>query len=93
MPTLVEIGPSNTSHILCIYIYYVYIYTMYIYIYSSYDKRIQQKQSAQYRRHRAITVKVTLTSAHCTTCEFKCNFKYVYVYIYNTAVLIKICRF
>ena len=39
----------------------------YIYIHSSYDERIQRKQSAQYRKRRAITVKVTLTSARCDT--------------------------
>ena len=38
-----------------------------IYIYSSYDEWIQRKQSAQYRRRRAITVKVALTSARCDT--------------------------
>ena len=45
-------------------IYIIYIYT---YIYSSYDETIQRKQSAQYRKRRAITVKVTLTSARCDT--------------------------
>ena len=45
---------------------YIYIY-MYICIYSSYDETIQRKQSAQYRKRRAITVKVTLTSARCDT--------------------------
>ena len=40
---------------------YTYI-NIYIYIHSSYDKRIQRKQSAQYRKRRAITVKVALTS-------------------------------
>ena len=40
---------------------------IYIYIYSSYDETIQRKQSAQYRKSRAITVKVTLT--------------YIYIYI------------
>ena len=44
----------------------IYIY-IYIYIYSSYDETIQRKQSAQYRKRRAITVKVTLTSARCDT--------------------------
>ena len=39
----------------------------YIYIYSSSDERIQRKQSAQYRKRRSITVKVTLTSARCDT--------------------------
>ena len=38
-----------------------------IYAHSSYDERIQRKQSAQYRKRRAITVKVTLTSARCDT--------------------------
>ena len=38
-----------------------------IYIYSSYDERIQRKQSAHYRKRRAITAKVTLTSARCDT--------------------------
>ena len=41
---------------------------MYIYIYiyiSCCDKRIQRRQSAQYCKRRAMTVKVTLTSAHC----------------------------
>ena len=61
---------------------------IYIYMYSSYDETIQRKQSAQYRKRRAITVKVTLTSARCvqqraaTTCRSKCNFNYVYIYIY-----------
>ena len=32
----------------------------YIYTYSSLDERIQRKQSAQYRKCRAIAVKVTL---------------------------------
>ena len=40
---------------------------IYIYIYNSYDERIQRKQSAQYRKRRAITVRVTLTSARCDT--------------------------
>ena len=35
----------------------------YIYMHSSYDERIQRRQSAQYRKRRAITVKVTLTSS------------------------------
>ena len=39
----------------------------YVYIHSSYDERIQRKQSAQYRKRRAIIVKVTLTSARCDT--------------------------
>ena len=30
-------------------------------IYSSYDERIQRREGAQYRKRRAITVKVTLT--------------------------------
>ena len=47
--------------VLYIYIYiYIYIVYVYIYIYSSYDERIQRKQSA-------ITVKVTLTSTRCDT--------------------------
>ena len=51
---------------------YIHMYTkiymyIYIYIYSSYDETIQRKQSAQYRKRRAITVKVTLTSARCDT--------------------------
>ena len=46
---------------------YIYIPHTYIYIYSSYDETIQRKQSAQYRKRRAITVKVTLTSARCDT--------------------------
>ena len=40
---------------------------IYIYIHSSYDERIQRRQSAQYRKRRAITVKVVLTSARCDT--------------------------
>ena len=36
-------------------------------IYSSYDEKIQRKQSAQYRKRRAITVKVPLISARCDT--------------------------
>ena len=40
---------------------------MYVYIYSSYDEGIQRRQSAQYRKRRAITVNVTLTSACCDT--------------------------
>ena len=44
--------------------YGIYIY---IYIHSSYDERIQRKQSAQYRKRRAITVRVTFTSARCDT--------------------------
>ena len=40
---------------------------IYIYIQSSYDERIQRRQSAQYRKRRAITVKVVLTSARCDT--------------------------
>ena len=36
---------------------YIYIY---IYIYNSYDERIQRKQSAQYRKRRAITVRLHL---------------------------------
>ena len=45
-----------------IYMYiYIYIYAyIYLHIYSRYDERIQRKQSAQYRKRRAITVKVTL---------------------------------
>ena len=39
----------------------------YVCICSSYDERIQRKQSAQYRKRIAITVKVTLTSARCET--------------------------
>ena len=50
-----------------IYIYILYIYIYPIYIYSSYDETIQRKQSAKYRKRRAITVKVTLTSARCDT--------------------------
>ena len=47
---------------------YIYIYTyIYIYIHSSYVERIQHRQSAQHRKRRAITVKVTLTSARCDT--------------------------
>ena len=34
---------------------------------SSYDERIQRKQSAQYRKRRAITVKVSHTFARCDT--------------------------
>ena len=45
-------------------LFYCHIYT---YIHSSYDERIQRKQSAQYRKRRAITVKVTLSSARCDT--------------------------
>ena len=44
-----------------------YVCSLYIYIYSSYGERIQRKQSAQYRKRRAITVKVTLSSARCDT--------------------------
>ena len=36
-------------------------------LYSSYDERIQRRQSAQYRKRRATIVKVTLTSARCDT--------------------------
>ena len=49
-----------------IYIYMCIIYiiytNMYIYIHSSFYERIQRRQSAHYRRRRAIAVKVTLTS-------------------------------
>ena len=48
------------------------IYNIHIYIYSSYDETIQRKQSAQYRKRRAIIVSevsVTLTI-------------YIYIYIY-----------
>ena len=64
---------SVSFSVLYIYMYavqYVYIYIyiyIYTYIYSSYNERIQRKQCAQYRRRRAITVKVTLTSARCDT--------------------------
>ena len=34
-------------------------------LYSSLDERSQRKESAQYRKRRAITVKITLTSARC----------------------------
>ena len=40
---------------------------MYIYIHSSYDERIQRRQSAQYCKRRAITVNVTFSSARCDT--------------------------
>ena len=40
---------------------------MYMYIYSSYNETIQRKQSAQYRKRRVITVKVTFTYARCDT--------------------------
>ena len=53
--------PSHGTHI------YSLLCIAYIYIYSSYDETIQRKQSAQYRKRRAITVKVTLTSARCDT--------------------------
>ena len=43
------------------------IYNIHNNIYSGYDERIQRRQSAQYRNRRAITVKVTLTSARCDT--------------------------
>ena len=39
---------------------YIYIY-IYIYVIIRYDERIQRKQSAQYRKRRAITAKVTRT--------------------------------
>ena len=42
-------------------------HNIYIYTYSSYDERIQRKQSAQYRKRRAITAKVTITFARCDT--------------------------
>ena len=45
---------------------YITVY-IYIYINSSYDERIQRRQSAQYRKRRTITVNVTLTSARCDT--------------------------
>ena len=43
-------------------------YYIYIHIYSSYDERIQRKQSAQYRKRRARTVKVTLLPHVVTLC-------------------------
>ena len=47
-------------------------YEIFIYICkcSSYDERILRIQSAQYRKRRAMTVKVTLTSARCGTLCF-----------------------
>ena len=45
----------------------VHSLTIYIYIYSSLDERIQRKQRSQYCKRRAMTVKVTLTSARCDT--------------------------
>ena len=36
-------------------------------MHSSYDERIQRRQSAQYRMRRAMTDKVTLASARCDT--------------------------
>ena len=39
-------------------------YNIYI-TYGSYGEKIQRKQSVQYRKLRAITVKVTLSSARC----------------------------
>ena len=44
-----------------------FIYVTHIYIYSSYDERIQRKQSAQCRIRRAISGNATLTSARCDT--------------------------
>ena len=52
-------APLHISSLLYIHIY--------IYIYSSLEERIQRKQSAQYSKRRATTVKVTLTSARCDT--------------------------
>ena len=47
---------------------------IYIYIYSSYDETIQRKQSAQYRKRRAITVsEVSEVSVTLTI--------YIYIYI------------
>ena len=43
------------------------IIIVYIYIHSCYDEIIQRRQIAQYRKRRAITFKVTLTSARCDT--------------------------
>ena len=60
------INNGNTAQ----HLFHLYIIHTYIYIYislSSYDETIQRKQSAQYRKRRAITVKVTLTSARCDT--------------------------
>ena len=36
----------------------LFSFVVYLCIYSSYDERIQRKQSAQYRKRRAIAVKV-----------------------------------
>ena len=65
---------SGSRFLPCIYIYmymhvcrYIHILHIHIHVYSSYDETIQRKQSAQYRKRRAITVKVTLTSARCDT--------------------------
>ena len=54
--------------------------TYYIYIYSIYDQRIQRKQNAQYRKRRAMTVKVTLTSARCD-CLYYINILYVGLHV------------
>ena len=48
----------------CLSLFHVVFY-IYIYIHSSYDERTQRRQSAQYRKRRAITVKVTLAAARC----------------------------
>ena len=72
LPTYRDCATSNDLELylmccgvmLLLLIIYIYIY---IYIHSSYDETIQRKQSAQYRKRRAITVKVTLTSARCDT--------------------------
>ena len=57
----------------------LYIHT-YIYIlYSSYEERIQRKQCAQYRKRRAITVKVTLTSARCAEVSVTLTMYYIYI--------------
>ena len=57
----IKVSQLHIIFVSCLYIY------IYIYQHSSYDERIQRKQSAQYRKRRAITVKVTLTSARYDT--------------------------
>ena len=60
----------------------------YILLYSSYDETIQRKQSAQYRKRRAITVKVTLTSARCDTVFHIYTILYIIYIIYITIYII-----
>ena len=50
---------------------------IYICSYSSLDERIQRKKSAQYRRRRAITVKVTLTSPEVSVTLTMCSYMYM----------------